>query len=319
MENKDFEKKSKTGDLHKPVQAFKPVIRSTGHQSKTSSDSKNKTSSFQGVSDTPVPASTFEISKDIQEDSKKLFSEAMLNYTKKNDLDKCIELLQRVIDLDSEYTDAFYNLGVCYSHKGNFESAVSMFKSVLLLDTNPKSDVHESARFNLANQYIALQKYSDAIEQYEKILEKNSRAADVIYNLAYVYFKYLIDYDKAIYYFDYLLKINSVHQDSRYNLALCYQFRGQTEKAIHHFETLMRINPEFVPVYYNLALIYKEQGKKDKALWFFEKYLSAPQKSKDQYSYVKYASRRVKELYKEMGVSNEVNFEQFFTGTDQTI
>lgn len=214
-------------------------------------------------------------------------------------LENAISDLNLVISLNPEYVDAYYNLGICYSETGRIDKSIEFFRRAIELDTDPKSQMLESAMFNLGNQFVIKRQYPEAIEQFEMILEKNPKLTDALYNAAYIYFKYLKDYDKAITYFEKTLKIFSLHLDARFNLGLCYYLKDNKEKAIEIWEQLVQVYSDYGPAYYNLALTTKELGRKDEARLFYQKYLEIPVKEPVQYLYAKHAKRRLKQLQEE--------------------
>jgi tetratricopeptide (TPR) repeat protein len=248
--------------------------------------------------DTIVKAYEYEFKLKISEKGKVDRSQA-LKLLAPFALDYAIKTLKKVISLDPEHTDAYYNLGICYSETGQIDRSVDMFRKVLELDTNPRSDLHESSIFNLGNQLVKKREYQEAVQQFEKILENNSRVIDALYNAAFIYFRYLNEYDKAISYFERIINLFSLHMDARYNLGLCYYLKDDKEKAMEIWEKLVQINGNYGPAYYNLALTNKELGHKQKAMLFFQKYLDIPVKDPGQYRYAKQAKRRLKQLQEE--------------------
>jgi tetratricopeptide (TPR) repeat protein len=221
-------------------------------------------------------------------------------------IDGAIRLLQEAIEADPAYTDAYYNLAICYSETLQVDRAIELFRKVLELDNNTNSDINESSRFNLGNQLVLRRKYQEAVEQFELILENNPKSLDALYNAAYVNFKYLQEYDKAIEYFDRILKLFNLHLDAWFNLGLCHYLKGDKEKAIEVWERLVQVYPDYAQAYYNLAITSNELGKNHKAMLFYKKYLDVPVKDPSQYHYVKFAKRRLIRLQEE-GSNPEVN------------
>lgn len=73
--------------------------------------------------------------------------------------------------------------------------------------------------FEQANQHYKNANFKNALVNYQKI-EKNNQHSDALYfNMANCYYK-LNEVAPAIYYYEKALKLNPLHQDAQYNLAL---------------------------------------------------------------------------------------------------
>jgi len=75
------------------------------------------------------------------------------------------------------------------------------------------------------------QKHKEAIEVFEKVLEKDPNNKNAQYNIAVSYIQ-LEKYDKAIELLEYYLKLNTYSDEARHNLAFSYLKNGNYKKAV---------------------------------------------------------------------------------------
>lgn len=92
------------------------------------------------------------------------------------------ELYSRAIEGKDCVADAFCNLGILESKKGNVAKAFDCFTTCLKLDPR-----HLEAHYNLANLYFELNDFRLAQIHYEMALEVNASFANAYFNLALVH------------------------------------------------------------------------------------------------------------------------------------
>jgi tetratricopeptide (TPR) repeat protein len=206
---------------------------------------------------------------------------AEINYRKRN-LDRAIELLYKLIDINPtlpevynnlgvilkekgrieeaiscyikaihygpDMSDSYYNLGIVLQEKGEFDSAIMCFKKAIEL--NPEmADYH----INLAISLQKVKRYDDAMVSYEKAIELNPVNADYYYNLGTLYHE-MEKIDEALSFYKKALELNSMHKDAYVNAGLAYAEKGMPEMAISYYDMAISLEPQFADAHWNKAL-----------------------------------------------------------------
>jgi Tfp pilus assembly protein PilF len=202
-----------------------------------------------------------------------------------------------------EKADSFYNAGVVYMEKGDFENALESLKNARNLDPN-SSRIYNA----LGLIYYKYGMNDKAVECYLKSLELKNNAPEIRNNLAAVYLT-LGEYQKAIEQCELAIKNKAYLSPSAayFNMAQAYYFMGNLSQAkisyakslnnephfdrahfgyamvlketndmtnaVKHLKTCIEINPEYVEAYYELGIILFDSHADDKARTFFQKVL----------------------------------------------
>lgn len=115
---------------------------------------------------------------------------------------EAIKCYEKVIELNPDYTSAYYNLALAQDEIGIYHLAMKNFKTYLTLDDYKRPKVPECVKYakkrikelkelltytyfyNLGIKFWKENRYEEAIECYERAIELNPRFADAYYNLA---------------------------------------------------------------------------------------------------------------------------------------
>lgn len=148
-----------------------------------------------------------------------------------NNFHKTMELILQINECERSAQD-WLILGNLYDEKGEKQNAMFMYQKSIA--SNPK---YYKAYYNLANLYLADEKYILAIDNYKKAIKLSSENPYLHYNLACAYIK-IADLKKA---------------------------KSELLKAV----TIKNNIPE---IHYNLAYVYKKLDKPKLAQTYLDNY-----------------------------------------------
>lgn len=137
-----------------------------------------------------------------------------------NNFQKTLELLLQINENERTAQD-WLLLGNLLDEKGEKENAIFMYQKAIFAD-----EKYYKSYYNLANHYLADEKYGAAIENYKLALKYNK-------NNPYVH----------------------------YNLACAYIKTAELKKAKSELIKAVTLNNNIPEIHYNLAYVYKSLGK----------------------------------------------------------
>ncbi len=157
--------------------------------------------------------------------------------------EKAMEVLQGVLDEDSDNVDANYWIGLAYQTLGNFEKAEYYLRKAIALAPE-RDEGYNALGFLFAENSINL---DEAVKLIKKALEKSPENGAYLDSLGWVYFKLgkltaaLENLEKAVHYIP-----NSVEiQD---HLGEVYLKVGYKEKAIAAWQKAIQLEPDNVKI-----------------------------------------------------------------------
>lgn len=128
--------------------------------------------------------------------------------------------------------------------------------------------------------YYRLNDYENAVEYFKKMLEKEPDSHDTLINLSAIYFEQG-NLDKGMKYFEQLDKNVLTDSTLFYNLGILFFKNNQIELAIEHLSRSLELNPKYVDAYYQLGLACLNKGDVERAKANFEKVIElAPESEK---------------------------------------
>ena len=224
---------------------------------------------------------------------------------------ECIDTFHAVLETAPDNADVYNNLAVAYSCVADFEHAENYFVKALELDPQLAqayinlSDLYYKAgdlasavgtlqrgsyelqdnltiAHLLARVYIDDQRWEDAIEELERVLDGEPENYDAYYDLGHVMFE-LGDYESAISNFE---NVTEYRQDSEllyYALAQAYEANNEIDKAISNYLKSIAVNDKFTLAYKKVAILFMARNDFEDAIEYFEEYsnFDIPQEEKD--------------------------------------
>jgi len=144
-----------------------------------------------------------------------------LVYFEKQDYDKAIADFNNAIQLDPNYARAYYNRGVVYDYKQDYDKAIADFTQAIRF--NPNYAIAYGYRGLV---YFEKQDYDKAIADSNQAIQLDPNNASVYYTRGYAYYMKK-DYDNAIADCEAALRINPNHANAKAMLESARKARGR--------------------------------------------------------------------------------------------
>jgi tetratricopeptide (TPR) repeat protein len=191
-------------------------------------------------------------------------------------------VMKRVEDVDpgvkkTRASKDNFSQGLALFEARKFKEALASFEK--FREMQPK--LHKVA-FNIANCYIEMQQYDEAIKELEKVLEViksekpdlkgNSEVAKIYSTIGDVYMRQN-NFNEAEKFFKKAIDIDPADHAVAYNVAEIMFVAGKTDEAIKYYEMAININPEWAKSYKQLGYAYLNKGDTKKAVEMFNKFL----------------------------------------------
>ncbi len=184
----------------------------------------------------------------------------------KGEIGKAIDAFKKVLELESNHTDASIGLSILYNDIGQYESAKKVFEKAdkrVKANTKEKGplggDRHINKKFSLkhyelAEMYMSYQRYDEALFEYNKTISLDPENLEVRMKIAKVYAKKKF-FNKA---FDELKKLKNEYpkyNEARVALGILYYGSGRVLEAQEEWQRVLSIDPrcEKAKMYLNLS------------------------------------------------------------------
>ncbi len=176
-----------------------------------------------------------------------------------------VETFTRFIELDPNFSTAYYNLGFSLHNLQKYEEAIPKFQQAIILDNG-----HVGAYYHLGSCFEKQKKYLDAASSFKKAIDLAPNYSDAYFRLANCLYRSK-KYGQAISYYKQALEIKPDNPFLLSGLANCMDATGKTEAAIEYLNKAIKINPYLDVGYHNLAFCLRNQGKIAEAIINFKK------------------------------------------------
>jgi tetratricopeptide (TPR) repeat protein len=153
---------------------------------------------------------------------------------------------QNAVRLNPNFAEAFHNLGAVYYNRGEYRAAADNYKKAVDIKSN-----YAAARIGLADAYRQLERWSDAINQYQIINAAKPEDADVMAKFGYVLGKNK-EWKRAV---ELLTKAAQKQPNAANYTNLAWAYNGDknfAEGKRNALEAIKR-DPDFAAAYFNLG------------------------------------------------------------------
>jgi len=178
--------------------------------------------------------------------------------------DMAIQLLNQVINLHSNYSQAYSNLAKILKNEGRLEEAIAHYQKAISLQTDDSSNYS-----NLGLIFLDKGEIDSAIINYEKSREINPDNSCTNLNLGYAWEK-KGNLSKASTYYQQAIKINPNYAEAWSNLGKILLKQGQIELAVEYCQKSLELNPDYIEAYYSLGFIFLNLGKLAESQKYYE-------------------------------------------------
>lgn len=239
---------------------------------------------------------------ELEPHNEEVFIQKANIYSKQDNHQKAIDLLEQAIDLTDDPADVYSLIGMEYLFLENFQKAKVNFMKCLEVD-----DQDYSALYNIIYCFDFLEEHQGAIDYLNMFLDSNPYCEVAWHQVGKQHFG-LKDYEKALSAYEfaiisddrfvgaYLEKGKVLEKLGRYNEALenyqitleledptsfallrmgkCYDKLGSDELAIKHFERCVHEDPLLDNGWIAITDFYQKRLDYQKALYFINKAIS---------------------------------------------
>ena len=179
----------------------------------------------------------------------------------RKDFKGAVKEFQRAIGLapQSSYSiDAAHYMADAYLALDDPKNAVKAYQTAIRLNPN-RDDSH----LKLGNVYFTEEQFSEAADEYEKAVNLWPNAENR-FALGQAYMN-MGRYSDAENQFNKVLRMEPRKPDGHYGLGLNASRQGRYEEAIGHFESAIRLNKDFYAAYAERGYAYADLGQIDMA------------------------------------------------------
>jgi tetratricopeptide (TPR) repeat protein len=167
------------------------------------------------------------------------FAKAMVLY-ETNQFEEAKKAFLDVIQYNPDESEAYMMIGLIYQ-KNNDTLALQYYRTAAQLKGNDPQPY-----YNMAYLYQEKGDYAKAFDIYNYILRKIDKYyTNAYFNQAFIYMKYLNNYDKAIKYYDSVLLIHPERVDALCNKAFCFEKLGDKITARSLYFKAKSIEPNY--------------------------------------------------------------------------
>lgn len=155
-----------------------------------------------------------------------------------DDLDEVQKIYDKIIEINPNYVDAYYQKSIISIYQKNAEKALEYAKKAVEMDCN-----NEEYQYNLARIYGNQGEFDKAIDCAKFSLSITPNDIDKYWFIGYMYLE-KNDVECAMTYFKEILSINPNNFNNLSRIAYNLSRHKQYEKAYEYYQKAFRVNPD---------------------------------------------------------------------------
>ena len=236
----------------------------------------------------------------LKPDFREAWYNLALAYSRRGNVEGEIAAYRKALELDPDYAKAHYNLGIALEETGRLMDAADAYRNASELDEQAYD-----ARMNLGVVLALLGRLEESVAAYRDALKANDQVPDIYYNLGIALgrlAKRAKDLDRTRYYDQALnayanaLTLQPNFYKAEYNRALIFHTLGRTAEEIQAFQRAVKIHPRYPQALYNLAHTCETVKRYAESLSYWESYLKVASKLPTETPYIQTAENAIQRL-----------------------
>ncbi len=176
---------------------------------------------------------------------------------------QALENLNKVIEINSNYEDAYSNQGDMFAEIGELERVLENYNETILINPN-STDAHISRGYI----YARLGDYEKALADFDRALSLNPNYEETYIIRAFTFAR-TGDYEKAFADYDRAISLNPNSVETYVNRGNDYARLGDYKKAIADYDKAISLNPNYAKAYLNRGNAYVDLRELEQALFDF--------------------------------------------------
>lgn len=184
-----------------------------------------------------------------------------------NILKDSLVLLEDVVEINANNTEAYFYMGNIFHIKGQLGKAIKAFNKVLELDpSHTDASISLSVILNDIGHYEEAQKIFDKANKHVKQESQgiddphlNKKFSLKHYEIGEMYFAYN-RYDEALFEYNKAIGLDPDNLEIRIKIAKVYSKKGYISKSFDELKKLKREYPGYIPARIALGLLYYGNG-----------------------------------------------------------
>jgi len=190
--------------------------------------------------------------KDIED----LFSIGIL-FGQKGNYHVVEKIFERVIQLNPNYAEAWYNKGIALGNLGKYDEEVKCYDEAIKI--NPD---YTEAWYNKGIALGNLGKYDEEVKCYDEAIKINPNLAEAWSNKG-IALGNLGKYDEAVKCYDEAIKINPNYAKAWSNKGIALGNLGKYDEEVKCYDEAIKINPNLAEAWSNKGIALGNLGKYD--------------------------------------------------------
>ena len=203
-------------------------------------------------------------------------------------LNESVSNFKKAVNINLNYAEAHYNLGVTLQQLGQFEASMKSYEQAIAI----KYD-YPNAHNNLGAIHQELGNLDAAVKSYEQAIAIKPDYADAYNNLGNVQ-RDIGQMDAGVNSLKKAIAIKPDFAQAQNNLGVSFQERNKIDDAIKQYEKAIALNPDYVSAHHHLSVL-KKYTASDPHIVQMQSLLSSSNLSQSDRSHLCFALAKVNE------------------------